>query len=87
MFNFSRGTSSVTQVDAILEAFKALGGDRRAAEIEAWVTRRYGTRSVDYGTRLADMVHPNLAETNTSSNVPVEKRVLRRVDRGLYCLI
>ena len=80
-------SNSVTQVDAIIEAFKALGGDRRAAEIEAWVTGRYGARWVDYGTSLADMVHPDLAETNTSSNVPVEKRVLRRVNRGLYCLI
>ena len=64
---------TITQADAVIEAFKALGGDRSISVIENQVIRKYGARMVDYGTCMADMVHTELT-SNRSSNVPIEKK-------------
>jgi hypothetical protein len=74
--------------DYIIEAFRALGGSRSIGEIEDWVTRRHGGRwaSSSFSTAMADMVPESLGG-NRSSLVPVEKRVLRRVSRGVYGLV
>jgi len=77
---------SITQADAVIEAFKALGGDRTISEIENWVTRKHGVRWKDYGTCMADMV-PEELDGNRTSNIPIEKRVLRKLDRGVYTLM
>ena len=78
--------SPITQVDAVIEAFKALGGDCSISEIENWVTWKFGARWKDFGTCMADMV-PEELDGNRTSSVPLRKRVLRRVDRGVYTLI
>jgi len=75
-----------TQHEAIIEAFRALGGVRTIGEIHEWVRKKYGDRWKDFGTKMADMV-PQRLGGNHSSNVPNEFRVLRRVSRGRYCLI
>ncbi|MEB3102049.1 hypothetical protein [Ferviditalea candida] len=49
----------ITQNEAILEAFKELGGVRTAKEICEWVEKKYGNRWNDYSTTMADMVPPN----------------------------
>jgi hypothetical protein len=76
----------VTQCEAIIEAFKHLGGYRSINEIEGWVRKRYGDRWKDFGTAMADMVPLELGGNN-SSNVPESLRVLKRVSRGVYCLV
>jgi len=75
-----------TQHEAIIEAFKNLGGIRTAAEIEVWLTKKYGLRWVYYSTRMADMV-PERLGGNSSSTVPDEFRVLTRISKGEYALI
>lgn len=76
----------LTQHEAIIEAFKALGGARTISEIRDWVRKKYGDRWKDFGTRMADMVPQELGG-NRSSNVQDEFRVLRRVSIGKYSLI
>lgn len=46
----------MTQPQAIIEAFKALGGTRNKHEIEGWVSQKYGDTWKDCGTPMADMV-------------------------------
>jgi hypothetical protein len=75
-----------TQQEAIIEAFIELGGVRTVKEIEFWVTKKYGSRWKDYGTRMADMV-PEKKGGNSSSNIPLKFRVLKRVSRGKYAFI
>jgi len=75
-----------TQHEAIIEAFKALGGVRTIGEIRDWVRKKYGDRWKDFGTRMTDMVPQELGG-NPSSNVRDEFRVLRRFSRGRYSLI
>ena len=74
-----------TQHEAIVEAFKALGGIRTIDEIRDWVEKKSGARWKDFGTRMADMV-PQEFGGNPSSNVPNEFRVLARVAQGKYRL-
>ncbi|WP_047985464.1 hypothetical protein [Ornithinibacillus californiensis] len=76
----------MTQIEAIIDAFHNLGGERTAREIEDWVTKKYGSRWKDYSTSMADMV-PVSHGGNNSSEVPDYYRVLNRVERGRYCLI
>lgn len=77
----------VTCVEAIIEAFKELGGDRSIAEIENWILKRYGARwkSSTIATSMADMVPLDLGG-NPTSNIKSHLRVLRRVDKGIYTL-
>ena len=74
------------ECEAIIEAFQALGGVKTKNEIEDWVSREYGNRWKDFGTRMADMV-PLPLGGNRSSSVPERLRVLERVSRGEYRLI
>jgi hypothetical protein len=76
----------ITQNEAIIEAFRDLGGVRNAEEIRTWVESKYGPRWKDYSTALADMVSPHHGGNN-SSGVPNFFRVLTRVSRGYYSLI
>jgi len=76
----------VTQCEAIIEAFQALGRERRISEIEDWVSRKYGRKWKDFGTLMADMV-PIKLDGNTSSSVSPKYRRLKRVRRGYYSLI
>ena len=76
----------VTQYEAIIEAFKALGGEKTRKDIEDWVYRKYGLRWKDLGTAMADMV-PRSRGGNPSSTCPLKHRVLKRVTRGVYRLI
>lgn len=75
----------MTQSDAIIEAFKALGGTRNKSEIEGWVSQEYGSVWKEFGTSMADMV-PISRGGNSSSNVREELRVLERVSPGEYRL-
>jgi len=77
----------VSLSDLIIEAFRALGGRRSIREIEDWVTERHGARwaSSSFSTTMADMV-PEALGGNSSSLILGDKRVLRRVSRGVYCL-
>lgn len=76
----------VTQNEAIIEAFRAMGGIRTAQEIKNWVESKHGTRWKDYSTPLADMVSRQHGG-NQSSTVPDYFRVLKRVSIGKYSLI
>jgi len=75
-----------TQHEAIIEAFKELGGSRTIEEIRDWVRGIYGDKWKDFGTRMADMVPLELGG-KPSSNVQDEFRVFRRVSKGKYSLI
>ena len=75
----------MTQQEAIIEAFEALGGTRNKFEIEGWVSQKYGDVWKDYGTPMADMV-PISRGGNNSSNVREELRVLERISPGEYRL-
>lgn len=76
----------MTQCEAIIEAFKDLGGIRNQYEIKAWVERKYGSIWKDYGTCMADMV-PKSCGGNSSSTVPEKYRILERVSSGEYRLL
>lgn len=76
----------VTQYEAIIEAFRALGGEKKIREIEEWVSRKYGRRWKDFGTPMADTV-PRSLGGNKSSQCPRRYQVLKRVARGVYRLI
>jgi hypothetical protein len=76
----------LTQSEAIIEAFRALGGIRKSSEIEEWVLDKYGARWKDFGTLMADMVPVSHGGNNTS-NESDYFRVLQRVSRGNYRLI
>jgi len=73
--------------DHIIEAFRVLGGRRSIREIEDWVTKRHGARwaSSSFSTTMADMV-PEALGGNRSSLIPDDRRILRRVSRGVYSL-
>lgn len=71
----------ITQSEAIIEAFKALGDTCTIQEISDWVTKEYGPKWKDFGTPLADMV-PETKGGNKSLLVPAYFRVLERVERG-----
>ena len=73
----------MTQPEAIIEAFKALGGTRNQYEIERWVSRKYGDKWKDFGTTMADMA-PISRGGNKSSTVREELRVFERVALGEY---
>ncbi|MGG3561982.1 hypothetical protein ABES03_10290 [Neobacillus rhizosphaerae] len=77
----------MTQAEAIIEAFKALGGTRRIFEIKNWVDNKYGlNRWKDFNTTIADMVPISLGGNKTST-LPERVKVLKRVKVGHYCLI
>lgn len=59
----------LSQSEAIIEAFEAMGGARTAQEIKYWVEKKYGQRWKDYSTCMADMVPISLGG-NISSTVP-----------------
>ena len=75
----------MTQQEAIIEAFKALGGWKTIYEINAWVSQKYGDTWKDCGTSMADMVSISRGGNNSSS-VREELRVLERVGHGKYRL-
>lgn len=50
------------------------------------MNKKYPSKWKDFGTMLADMV-PVSHGGNNSSTVPEYFRVLKRVERGKYCLI
>lgn len=75
-----------TQYEAIIEAFRVLGGIRNKHEIADWVNKRYGASWKDFGTVMADMVPVSIGG-NKSSLIPIDFRVLQRVERGNYSLI
>jgi hypothetical protein len=76
----------LSQCEAIIEAFKALGEVRTASEIRDWVNKKYGEKWKDYSTTMADMV-PLSHGGNGSSRVPEYFQVLKRESIGKYCLI
>jgi len=76
----------MTQNEAIIQAFRALGGIRGIAEITSWINERYGDQWKSCGTAMADMV-PKSHDGNVSSLQPVHLRVLERVSRGKYRLL
>lgn len=76
----------ITQCEAIIEAFKELGGVRTHHEIAEWVNKKYGPNWKDFRTPLADMVAVSKGG-NQSSTVPDYFRVLERVERGNYRLL
>jgi hypothetical protein len=75
-----------TQSEAIIEALKALGGEREICEVRTWIEHRYGPRWKDLSTTMADMVPIELGG-NHSSTLPEWVQVLERVGRGKYKLI
>jgi len=77
----------VTCVEAIIEAFRALGGDRSFDEIENWVLKKYGAKwkRIAIETCMADMVPEELGG-NPTSTVKSEYKVLRRLDKAVYTL-
>lgn len=75
-----------THHEAIIKAFKELGGERTIREICDWVRGKYGDKWKDFGIRMADMV-PQEMGGNPTSTVKEEFRILRRVSRGKYSLI
>jgi hypothetical protein len=76
--------SRVTKYEAIIEAFKALGGTRGIEEIRNWVCNKYGKRwSDDFGTTMADMVK----DGNKSTKVYSSYRVLKKDQTGKYSLL
>jgi len=76
----------MSQNEAIIEAFQALGGIRGIAEITSWINERYGNQWKGFGTVMADMV-PRSHGGNASSLEPKHFRVLERVKRGKYRLL
>ncbi|MHA1690318.1 MAG: hypothetical protein ACTSU7_01645 [Candidatus Heimdallarchaeaceae archaeon] len=77
----------VTCVEAIIDAFKTLGGDRSFDDIENWILKKYGARwkRNTIETCMADMV-PESLRGPPSSTVKPEYRILRRIDSGIYSL-
>ena len=76
----------ITQSEAMIEAFKTLGGERSIKEIEDWVNKTYGPRWKNFSTPIADMV-PESKGGNKSSLIPDYFRVLERGGRGRYRLL
>lgn len=76
----------ITQYEAILEAFKHLGGVQSKKEIDEWIQKNYQKEYKDTGTAMADMV-PVTHGGNNSSTVPPRFRILLRISRGCYCII
>lgn len=75
----------MTKCEAIIEAFKALGGERSIPEISQWIREKYGDKWKDFGVQMADMVYNG----NPSSTAPQRFRVLENVSygNGVYMLI
>lgn len=72
--------------DYIIEAIKELGGKATIKQVENYIKSRYGNICRDIGTLMADMV--SLKEGgNSTSSVPNEKRILKRVNKGEYQII
>jgi len=71
-----------TAVDAIREAFVALGSEATIKEVTAWIGRRYPQKwSADtISTSMADLAFPG----NPSSRFTTSQRFLRRVATGRY---
>jgi hypothetical protein len=76
----------ITHYEAILEAFKHLGGVQSRKEIDEWIQKKYQKEYKDTGTTLADMV-PVTHGGNNSSTIPDRYRILLRISRGYYCII
>ena len=76
----------MTQQEAIIEAFKALGGVKTIYGINAWVSQKYGDTWKDCGTTMADMVLISRGGNN-SSTVREELPVLKRVGPSEYRLL
>ncbi|MHC9538582.1 MAG: hypothetical protein AB9903_03600 [Vulcanimicrobiota bacterium] len=76
----------ITQCEAIIEAFKNLGGVRDIEEITEWVNEKYGECWKDFGTSMADMVAQSHGG-NSSSTLREELRILERVNLGKYRII
>ena len=76
----------VTQSEAIIAAFRELGGTRTISEITDWVQNVYGAKWKDFATAMADMVPVSKGGTH-SSTVPDYYRVLERIRIVEYKLI
>lgn len=79
----------MAQAEAVIEAFKVLGGCRHFSEIASWVNTRihlFGRKWSDFGTCMADMV-PLSHGGNPTSTKKKSVRVLKRCEPGVYCLI
>lgn len=77
----------ITLTEAIIDAFKVLGGIRSNDEIKYFIKERNGNRwkSSSINTNLTDMV-PAQLDRNMSSTVPQSHRVLERFETGKYRL-
>ena len=73
---------TISQYEAIIEAFNALGGARTAHEIKDWVTNKYGFVWTDFGTPMSHMI-----PTYLGHHCPKKHRVLTRLNRGVYAVI
>lgn len=71
--------------EAIIDGLKHFGKDCTIKEVKDYIRRNYSQTWSDIGTTMADMV-PEEDGGNTSSKVPTEYRVLKRVSRGIYTL-
>lgn len=79
----------MTQAEAVIEAYKVLGGCRHYSEIASWVNTRtslYGRKWSDFNTCMADMV-PLSHGGNPTSTKMKSIRILKRCEPGVYCLI
>jgi hypothetical protein len=76
----------MTQVEAIIEALEALGGEGTIQDVHQKVNEKHPNKWKDSSTALADMV-PVYLGGNTSSTVKDDFRVLDRVEKGRYRLI
>lgn len=74
-----------TLYEAIIDRLKHFGKDCTIEEVKDYIRRNYSRNWSDIGTTMADMV-PEEDGGNSSSNVPTEYRVLKRVSRGIYTL-
>jgi hypothetical protein len=68
--------------EAVLQAMKALGGDRHIDEVKGWIYAKYGRQWADVGTAMADLTNP----PNSSTQYPPSKHCLERVKPGVYRL-
>jgi len=77
----------VTLYQAIIEALETLGGARHYSEVNEWIFAKYGPQWKSCETEIADMVHPERGGRNNKTSChPIEKRILTRVDAGIYSL-
>ena len=74
-----------TLYEAIINAFKHSGKELSIEDVSNYIQKNYSKTWSDIGTTMADMV-PEEEGGNSSSNVPTEYRVLKRVIRGIYTL-